>query len=125
MLLDVGRVALVVGKAHLQLTGHVNVVQQAEQVVRGHLGIGNHIEALAGQHTGQGRRHHVAGVVSAAAPADDARVQRLCRHIQNLAAGQMMQLDGLAGGQLEQVEVQPLGGFHHKGQLFLCHAPVR
>ena len=61
-------------------------------------------------------------MVTAAAPADDACIQGLGRHVQNLAAGQMMQLHRFAGGQLDQLDVQPLGGLHHKGQLVLGHA---
>ena len=90
-----------VAEGHLQLAGHVDVPADGQQIVAGCLGPGQHVEGLAGLHAGQRAGHDVAGVVAAAAAGDDVAVDGALHQDGNQLGGQVVQLDGLAGGQLQ------------------------
>ncbi len=89
---------------HLQLPGELHRAHHAEEMPLGRLGIGIHVEELSGIHSGKRSGRHVAGIVPASALGDDTMVQRLVHDLCYLAAGQVMELDGLAGGGVDPAD---------------------
>ena len=118
----VGDVARMVGKADLELAGHLDIVQDGQQVIADRVGVGHDVEGLARLYTGKRGCHDVAGMVTAAAAAENTVIERLGRQLDDLLRRQVVQLDGLAGGHLHRVDAVSIGRIDHKGQLVLVHA---
>ena len=87
----------------------MDVPADGQQIVAGGLRPGHHVEGFPGLHTGQGAGHHVAGVVTAAAAGDDVAAHGLFHQYGQQLGGQVVQLDGLAGGQLQGRNVVLVG----------------
>ena len=88
------------------------------QVVAGGLGPGQDVKVFVRLHAGQGRAHDVAGIVSAAAHGDDAGVQAALHDVVDGIGLQVMQLDGLAGGEVDAAHLVAADRVGGKGQFF-------
>ena len=117
----VGHVGGGVGEAHLQLPGHLLRLDEVHEVVPGGLGPGQNVEILALLHAGEGRAHHVPGEVSAAAHGDDARVQGFFHDVADIVLLQIVELNGLAGGEMGPGHGMLPDGPGGERQLFLRH----
>ena len=113
----VGQIGRGVGEADLQLAGHLLRLDKVHGIVARRLGVGQHVEIFARFHAGQGGAHGIAGEVAAAAHGDDAVVQGLLHNgVQGLGQ-QIVELDGLAGGEVGPGDGIGADGLGHKGQL--------
>ena len=113
----VGDVGGRVGKAHLELTRHLFRLEEVQQIVARGLCPRQHVEILVRLHTGQRRAHDIAGIVAAAAQGDDTRVERLLDQLAHGILTEVMQLDGLAGGEVRALDAVLADGLCHKGEL--------
>ena len=116
-----GHVGGRVGEAHLQLPGHLLRLDEVHQVLTCGLCPGQHVKIFTLLHAGEGRAHHVPGEVSAAAHGDDARVQGLFHNGADGVLLQVVELDGLAGGEVGPGHVILPDGLGGERQLFLRH----
>ena len=104
-----------VAEGDFQLAGHLDVPADGQQIFGHRLGVGNHVEGLAGLDAAEGAGHHVPGVVAAAPLGVDLTAHRLGHEGGHLIGRQVVELDGLAGGQLHPAHLLPL---HHLGEEF-------
>ena len=102
-----------VAEGDFQLAGHLDVPADGQQIFGHRLGVGNHVEGLAGLDAAEGAGHHVPGVVAAAPLGVYLTAHRLGHEGRHLIGRQVVELDGLAGGQLHPAHLLPL---HHLGQ---------
>ena len=118
----VGHVGGRVGEAHLQLPGHPLRLDEVHQVLTCGLCPGQHVEVLPFLYAGQGRAGHVPGEVSAAAHGDNAAVQGALHDGTHRLRRQVVELDGLAGGEMSPGHGIRPDGLGREGQLLLGHA---
>ena len=116
---DVGDVGGAVGEANLELAGHFPLTDEGHEVLAGGLGPGEDVEVLALFHAGEGGDHGISGKIAAAAPGDDAHVQGLFHDGEEGVGLEVVELDGLAGGEVELVHPVLPDAVGHEGQLFL------
>ena len=90
-----------IGEAHFQLAGHLLGLDEVHEIGAGRFRPGQHIKILPLLYTGQGRAGDIAGEISAAAHGDNPMVQCFLHHITHGVLIQIMELNGLASGQMD------------------------
>ena len=114
-----------VRKAHLELAGHLLRLDERRQVVARGLRPRQHVEVLPLLHAGERGAHHIARVVAAAAHRDDAMVERALDDVADRLPRQVVQLDGLAGGEVDAPDAVPADHLRRERQLLRRHAARR
>ena len=104
-----------IAERDFQLTGHVDIPADGQQVFGYCLGVGHNVKRLPRLHTAERAGHHVPGIVAAAALGENGAVNCRFHDFGHLACRQVVELDGLAGGQFYPVYLLTL---HCLGQKF-------
>ncbi len=113
----VGFVGIAPGECDLEFAGHLRSVNEVHEELRRGFGPGQHIKGFPGVHSGEGRTHDVAGIVSTAAIADNVHIQGVVHDGIYLFRHQVMQLHGLAGGEVHQGHLLFIQGADQEIQL--------
>ena len=85
-----------------------------EQVPGRSLRIRHHVKALSRLNAGKRAAHHISRIVSAAAPANDPGAGRFPDQLRHLTGSKVMELNCLAGCQLDFFHLIPLDGIRDK-----------
>ncbi len=112
-----GFVGIAAGECDLEFAGHLRSVNEVHEELRRGFGPGQHIKGFPGVHSGEGRTHDVAGIVSTAAIADNVHIQGVVHDGIYLFRHQVMQLHGLAGGEVHQGHLLFIQGADQEIQL--------
>ena len=100
-----GAVGRGVGEADFQLTRQLHGFDQGHQILCRCLRIWAHIKVLALLHAGKRGYHHISRKISAASAGDDAMIQCCHGKLADRVRIQVMQLNGLTGGEMYLVDV--------------------
>ena len=107
----------------MSLRGIFSALMKCNQIVARSLGIGQGVKILVRLHARERRAHHVAREVATAAHGDDTGVERLLHERADRVRIQVVQLDGLAGGEVRALYVIVADRVRDKRELFRVTRP--
>ena len=121
----VGQVGGGIGKPYLQLPGHFLRLDEGHQIIPGGLRPGQDVKIFLLLHPGEGGAHDIPGKVPAAAYGDNPRIQGVRHDGAGGGAVQVVELDGLAGGEMHTAYLVLADGPGDESQFFRCYPAGR